>query len=118
MEEKTRKRVVKYPPKRGNQQVEKAVKAVFDRKRKQKDLTKQVESYVEKWTDILNLRDWRIAVYIVEKELPDATQNKQARVSFIPLDTMKRRCIFCILTNGLTSTRFGQIKMSPIWKLL
>lgn len=42
------------------------------------DLTKRVAAYVEKWTDILNLRDWRIKVFIQEGELPEMPNGEEA----------------------------------------
>ena len=39
---------------------------------------KQVGAYVEKWKDILNLRDWRISIDIEEEELPDSPDKEES----------------------------------------
>lgn len=43
---------------------------------KRKNLEEPVEKLVAKWTDILNLRDWDIYVYIMEESLP-GSHNKE-----------------------------------------
>ena len=47
-------------------------------KKKRKNLEASVEHYLRKWSDILNLRDWDIDLFIVEERLPDACDQEKA----------------------------------------